>query len=192
MATQPTQPPQKPQQPEYDAGHVPLTEEFDDSKHQLPSATPVVIALLVLAVIVGTFAYFLRSKPVATGRIDEAFAVDVTSQHTVLATVQVTLKNVSEKPITLRNINITAHTPQGSFSDDSASVADFERYFNAFPDLRLHSIEGIARGTKIAPGTTVSGSVIVSLPVTKQSFDTRTGLEASVQFDGYTPLELKK
>lgn len=191
MATHPTQPPQK-QEPEYDAGHVPLTVELDDRKHTLPSAAPVVISILVLAVVVGIFAFLFRSKPVATGRIDEAYAVDVTSQHTVLATVQVTLRNVSDKTITLNNINLTLHTGQDSYSDDSASVVDHERYFSAFPDLRAHSIEGIARGTKIPPGAQITGSVIVGFPVTKDRFDSRTGITASVRFDDKNPIEFRQ
>lgn len=191
MASQPVPPHPSNKEPEYDAGHVPMSEEFDDSKHTLPNPVPVVVSLVVLAIIVGALAYIFRGKPVATGRIDEAFAVDVTNQHTVLATVQVTLKNVSDKPITIRNVNITLNTDQGSFSDDSASVVDYERYFNAFPDLRMHSIEGIARDTKIPPGAQISGSVIVSFPVTKERFDKRGGLVANVRFDGHEPIEFR-
>jgi hypothetical protein len=192
MATQPTQPPRSNQEPEYDAGHVPLTVEMDDRKHTLPSAAPIIISLLVLAVVVGILAYLFRATPVASGQIHEAFAVDVASQHTVLATVQITLRNISEKPITINNINITLHTGQDSHSDDAATVGDFERYFSAFPDLRNHTIAGIARGTKIPPGAQITGSVIVGFPVTKQQFDSRTGLTASVRFEDKNPIEFRQ
>ncbi len=177
---------------EPDAGHVPITEEFDSPKHTLPSIGPVAIALVLVAVVVAIFAWFFRATPVITGSIDEAYAVSVQSQNTVLATVQLTFKNVSSKPITLRNINITVRTDQGEFSDDFASVADFDRYFSAFPDLKVHSIEGLAREMKIPPGAQVSGSVIVSFPIPKQQFDSRRSLVASLNFYDHSPVQIQR
>ena len=45
--------PNKPTKPEYDAGHVPITEEFDSPKRTLPPAAPVAIALAVVAIVIG-------------------------------------------------------------------------------------------------------------------------------------------
>ncbi len=47
MADNPTPP-----IPQYDAGHVPITEEFDSPKRSLPPAVPVVIALVIVAIVV--------------------------------------------------------------------------------------------------------------------------------------------
>lgn len=187
-SSQPNPAPQEPQ----DAGHVPITEEFDSPKHTMPDAAPVIIALLIVAVAVAVIAYVFRATPVATGTIDEAYAVDVPSQNTILATVQLTIKNVSKKTLTLRNINITARTDQGEFSDDFANVTDFDRYFRAFPDLQQHSVEGLARELKIPAGAQVTGSVIVGLPITKESFDKRQALIASVSFYDSRPVDITK
>ncbi len=175
-----------------DAGHVPITEEFDSPKHTLPDRGPMIIALVFVAVVLAAVVWFFRATPVASGSIDEAFAVDVPNQGTVLATVQITLKNVTEKPLSLRNINITIQTDKGEFSDDFSSVANFQRYFQAFPDLQQHSIEGLPRELKIPPGNQVSGSVIVSFPITKQEFDSRRGLSASVSFYDHPPVTIQK
>lgn len=179
-------------EPKYDAGHVPMSEEMDDSRHTLPSAGPVVIALVLIAIILGAIAVAFRSRPVATGSIDEAYAVDNTAQHTVMASVQITLKNTSKKPITLGNAIITLHTDRNDFSDEAAAVTDYDRYYQAYPELKAHSIEGLARGTRLQPGSQISGSILVSLPVTKQQFDTRRAITASVKFDGFPPLELRR
>jgi hypothetical protein len=175
-----------------DAGHIPITEEFDSPKHTMPDKGPVIIALVFVAIAVAAIAFFFRSTPAATGSIDEAFAVDVPSQGTVLATIQLTLKNSTKKPLPLRNVNVTIQTDKGEFSDDFASVADFDRYFRAFPDLQQHSIEGISRELTIPVGAQVSGSVIVSFPVSKAEFDARRGLVASVNFYGYKPVLIHK
>lgn len=175
-----------------DAGHVPITEEFDSFKHTLPSAGPVIIALLLVAAAVAAAVYFLRATPVASGSIDEAYAVSVPRQNTVLATVQLTVKNISKKSIVLKNVNLTVNTNQGEFSDDFGNVSDFERYFQAFPELRAHSIEGLARETRLPPGQQISGSVIVSFPVSKEAFDARRGLVATVAFYDHPPIHIKR
>ncbi len=177
---------------ETDAGHVPITEEFDSPKHTLPDAGPMIIALVLVAIAVGAIAYFFRSQPVASGTIDEAFAVAVPNQNTVLATVQLSVNNTSKKPIIIRNINITVRTEKGEFSDDSANVVDMPRYFAGFPDLKAHSIEGLPRDLNIPPGTQINGSVIVSFPITKEDFDGRRALIAQVAFFDHNAIEVKR
>ena len=187
-----TSQPNPSQQDPQDAGHVPITEEFDSPKHTMPDAAPVIIALVIVAIAVAVIAYVFRATPVASGTIDEAFAVTVPNQNTVLATVQLTIKNVTKKTIHLRNINITVRTDQGEFSDDFASVADFDRYFRAFPELQQHSVEGLPRELKIPAGAQVTGSVIVSFPITKESFDKRRALLASLNFYDFRPVEIQR
>ena len=41
---------------EPDAGHIPITEEFDSPKHTMPDKAPVIIALLLVAIVVGVVA----------------------------------------------------------------------------------------------------------------------------------------
>lgn len=175
-----------------DAGHVPITEEFDSPKHTMPDKGPVIIALALVAVVVAALAFLFRATPVASGSIDEAFATNVPNQGTVLATVQLTMKNISKKPLVLRNINVTVRTDKGEFSDDLASVTDFERYFRAFPELQQHSIEGLPRDLKMPPGSQVSGSVIVSFPVTKEQFDARRALIATLSFYDHPAVVIQK
>jgi hypothetical protein len=191
MATQSNPAPNPAPEPQ-DAGHVPITEEFDSPKHTLPDKGPIIIALVLVAIVVAAVVWFFRATPVASGTIDEAFAIDVPGQGTVLATVQLTLKNITEKPLVLRNINISIQTDKGEFSDDFSSIANFQRYFQAFPELQQHSIEGLPRELKIPPGSQVSGSVIVSFPISKQEFDARRGLSASVSFHGQPLVVLKR
>ena len=62
--------PDKASRPEYDAGHVPITEELDSAKRTLPPAAPVAIALVVVAIVVGIIAYTERSTPVSKGGIE--------------------------------------------------------------------------------------------------------------------------
>lgn len=175
-----------------DAGHVPITEEFDSPKHTMPDKGPIIIALVIVAIAVAAIAFFFRSTPAASGSIDEAFAVDIPNQSSVLATVQLTLRNSTKKPLPLRNVTITVRTEKGEFSDDFASVSDFDRYFQAFPELKSHSVEGLSHDLVIPVGSQVTGTVIVSFPVTKAQFDSRSALIATANFYGHRPVAIQR
>ena len=65
--------PDSPGAPAYDAGHVPITEEFDSAKRTLPPVAPVAIALVVVAIVVAIIAYTERAKPVVQGGINAVY-----------------------------------------------------------------------------------------------------------------------
>lgn len=176
--------------PEPNAAQVPMTEEFDSLKHTMPNAVPVIIAMLLVAVILGVLAYVLRARPVATGSIDEAFAVTIPTQNTSLAVVNLNFQNVSEKPLRLLNVNIAVHAKGSDFNDDFGSVADFPRYFEAFPALGQHARPALVRDTKLAPMERLAGSAIVSLPLTQQEFDARDSMTATLTFADHPPVKI--
>lgn len=182
----------KPEPEEVDAGHVPLTEEFDSAKHTMPDKAPVVIGLVLIIVVVAAIAFLFRSKPVASGSIDDAFAVQQRNQTSVLSTITFTIKNITEKPIHLRGITATLHSDQGEWSDDSAAAVDFERYFQAYPDLRQHTMEPMARETKIDPGQQRQGSIIVAYPITQEQFDKKKAIELTISLYDQKPIVIKK
>ncbi len=187
MASQPIPPAPE---PEPDAAHIPITEEFDSFKHTMPNMIPVAIAMLLVAVVIGIFAYVLRAKPVAAGSVDEAFAVTIPSQNNSLAIVSLNFQNVTEKPLRLLNVNIAVHAKGFDFKDDFGSVTDFPRYFQAFPALQQHGRPGLTRDLKLAPMERASGSVIVSLPLTQEEFDARDSLTATLTFRGHPPVKI--
>ena len=177
-------------QPE-DAGHVPMTEEFDSFKRTMPAAGPLIIAMLLVALAVAAGVYFLRYQPVASGSLGPAFAIGLPDQHTVLASVQLTVKNISKKPLFVKNVQVTVRTAKGEFSDNFAPVADFESYFQAYPDLRQHSGRPLASETRVAPGEQATGTVIVSFPLSKDDFDARQATSATVSFYDQRPIVIK-
>jgi hypothetical protein len=170
----------KAQEPEYDAGHIPMTEELDDAKHSLPNFVPVIIALAIIAVVVTAAAYLLRSKPVASGTLDAVYAVEQMSHSTSFVAVNVTLRNTSEKMLYIKDIKAEISTPSGSFVDDAASAADYDRYLAAYPDLKPVVKTPLKVETRIAPGSSVEGTVLVNFPVTKADFDKRTGVTVTI------------
>ena len=117
--------------PQYDAGHVPITEEFDSAKRTLPPFAPVAIALVAVAMVVGIIMYAFRAKPVAQGGIDQVFFSQPANMTNAMVLLQVTLRNVGDKTLYIKAINASLKTDQGDLSDDAASPSDYDRYFSA-------------------------------------------------------------
>jgi hypothetical protein len=188
--TSPINPQQEPTEPT--AAQVPMTEEFDSFKHTLPNAVPVGVAMLLVVLVLGILAYVLRARPVAAGSIDEAFAVTVPNQNSSLAIVNVSFQNVSEKPLRLLNVSVGVNAKGAQFNDDLGAVADYPRYFQAFPELEQHARAALVRDSKLAPMEKASGSVIVSFPLTQEEFDARDSLTVTLTFDGHPPVKITK
>jgi len=165
---------------EFDAGHVPITEEFDSARRTLPPIAPLAVALVVVVVFIAGVAYIFRSKPVAQGQIDQAFAMQQEDKPYSMVLMQVTLRNVGDKPLFIKEIKSDIMTDQGESADDAASAVDYARYLQAFPDLQMYASEPLKVETKIAPGGEVKGSVMVAFPITKEQFYARKDLNVTV------------
>jgi hypothetical protein len=184
--------PPKPVQPQYDAGHVPITEEFDSPKRSLPPAVPVVIALVIVAIVVGVIAFVERSKPVAQGGIDAVYASQPANMTNTMVVMQVTMRNVGDKALYIKSISANLKTDQGDQSDDAASPSDYDRYFSAYPDLRPHATQSLTVETKVMPRTEQKGTVLVAFPVTEQQFNARKDLNVTIVPYDQNPIVLRE
>ena len=165
---------------EFDAGHVPITEEFDSAKRSLPPVAPLIMALVVVVVFIVGVAYIFRAKPVAQGQIDRAFAMQQEDKAYSMVLMQVTVRNVGDKPLFIKEIKSDIMTDQGESADDAASAVDFSRYLQAFPDLQMYAIEPLKVETKILPGGEAKGAVLVAFPITKDQFSARKDLNVTI------------
>jgi len=165
---------------DFDAGHVPITEEFDSARRTLPPIAPLAVALVVVVVFIAGVAYIFRSKPVAQGQIDQAFAMQQEDKPYSMVLMQVTFRNVGDKPLFIKEIKSDIMTDQGESVDDAASAVDYTRYLQAFPDLQMYASEPLKVETKIPPGGEVKGSVMVAFPITKEQFYARKDLNVTV------------
>ena len=165
---------------DFDAGHVPITEEFDSAKRTLPPIAPLAVALLVVVVFIVGVGYIFRSKPIAQGQIDQAFAMQQEENPYSMVLMQVTLRNIGDKPLYIKEIKADIMVDQVESADDAASASDYGRYLQAFPDLQAYATEPLKVETKIAPGGEVKGSVMVAFPITKEQFYARKDLNVTV------------
>lgn len=166
------------------SGEFHIGEEMDDlgQREDRAQTTKVVVAVLVaILIILGILSYLMRAKPKTTGSIDGAYAVALQGDN-VLTTIKVTINNVGGKPLWIKNLRAQLTTADGKqFKDDAANAADFDRYFQGYPDLRERSLQPVKVETKLGPGEKTRGSVIVSFPVTLDTFKRRQSLQVIVE-----------
>ncbi|MFZ0704298.1 MAG: hypothetical protein WAM71_01760 [Candidatus Korobacteraceae bacterium] len=177
---------------EFDAGHVPITEEFDSPRRTLPPVLTLVIALVVVVVFIFGVAYVFRAKPIAQGQIENVFISQNKGQPNSMLAIQVSLKAVGDKPLYIKEITAELKTPTDTYTDEAASPSDYDRYFQAYPDLKDHAMKPLAVETKIPPGGQQTGTVIVTFPIDQSDFDTRKSLTVTVVPYDQKPIVLKE
>jgi hypothetical protein len=186
------QPSQSDPKPEYDAGHVPMTEEFDTAERTLPPLVPVLIAAVVVAVVVFVVVRTTTSKTPASGNITKMFHVEQSSGDRILVGIEVHVKNMGKAPVWVRGVDVKLTTPKGEFTDQPAPGVDHPRYMQAFPDLKQSNAAPLSMDTKLLPGTERDGLLIVAFPVNKDDFEKRRAVEVKVNFYDQKPLVMKQ
>ena len=91
--------------------------------------------------------------------------------------MQVTLRNIGDKPLFIKEIKADITTDQGESVDDAASAVDYARYLQAFPDLQPYATEPLKVETKILPGNEVEGKRYGCLPHHQRPVLCAKGLE---------------
>ena len=179
-STPAAKPAPKPPQ-DIDYGNVPLSEEMDKAKWQLPPAQIVGVGVAVVLIVGLIIGWIFRYQPAASGQVREVFAVETTDKSSVLCTVLISVRNEFDRSIFIKEMKGTLTTADGKTYDDTpASEVDYERYFQAFPDLRAHALSALKPETKIVPGQQASGTLVFGFPVTKEQFDSRKNLEITI------------
>ena len=136
---------------------------------------------MVVVFIVGV-AYIFRSKPVAQGQIDRGVSrCNSRTQPYSMVLMQVTLRNIGDKPLFIKEIKADIMTDAGRIRRMTQHRPwIISRYLQAFPDLQVYATEPLKVETKIAPGGEVKGSVMVAFPITKEQFYARKDLNVTI------------
>lgn len=173
--------------PPPDAGHIPMTEEMDSAKWTLPPFKVVGLGLLVFGALFG-LAFLLAKPPAAAeGSIDNVVAVSLPANE-VMVGINVNFINALEKKtFYLRGARAVLVKADGQeLTDTAASSVDFDRYFQAFPELKQNAIDALRPELKLQPGERARGMIIVTFPVDKAEFERRKSL--AVVLDPYDHL----
>jgi len=188
----PTPPPPPPAAP---AGPtIRIGEEFGTAKKNLPPAKIVLIAIGAVIIVVALASFLKRAKPQASGSLDNVAAVEIAGQGSTMVALTFTVNNTSDKILYVRGIQASMKPPTGDpASADAVSAVDFNRYFQAFPALKVGAQPALPPETKIQPGEVVARTVIVAFPVTLDVFNQRQSVSVIVwPYDQTVPVTLTK
>lgn len=180
-----------------DAGHMPMTEEMDSAKWRLPPILPVLVAAVAVALIVGLFT-LVMGRPAGAGKILNLTTAEQVTKDSVLVAVNVAVKNVSKEPVTIKTIQVEMTPAAGAkdqsvLRDEAASALDYNRYFQAYPALAQNQMEPLRVETKLQPGETQQGMVIVGFPVNQEDFDKRKSLTVLINlYDHSVPIKIQQ
>jgi hypothetical protein len=191
----PAPPPPRPASASSPAPGTPfhIGEEFGTAKKNLPPAKIVVIGVVAIAVVALIASLAQRPHSATTGSIDDVVSVEIPDQNSIMVAINVSFQNNGTKPYWIHTIKADLDTASASFSDDAASPADFDRYFQAFPTLKQHALAPLEREAKINPGGRIAGTIIVAFPVTPDAFANRKSLKVTIQpYDQPVPLVLTR
>jgi hypothetical protein len=170
-----------------------IGEEFGTAKKNLPPAKIVAIGVGVIAIVALIASLAQRPHSATTGSIDDVVSVEIPDQNSIMVAINVSFQNNGTKPYWIHTIKANLDTNSSTFSDDAASPADFNRYFQAFPTLKQHALAPLEREARINPGGRTTGTIIVAFPVTPDAFANRKSLQVTIQpYDQPVPLVLTK
>src|SRR6266700_1321534 len=170
----PAPPPKPPTPPAAPAGPtINIGEEYGTAKKNLPPAKILLIAIAAVVVVVLIASFVKRAKPQASGSLDNVAAVEIPGQGSTMVALTFTIRNTSDKILYVHNIQSTIKAPSGDSTADAVSAVDFDRYFQAFPTLKIGTQPALPPETKIQPGETVARTIIVAFPVTLDVFNKR-------------------
>jgi hypothetical protein len=110
-----------------------------------------------------------------------------------LLALNITVQNNGRIPYVIHDIQASLDTGGQQYSDQAASATDFERYYQAFPDLKKAPLDPIKPDDRILPGQSQRGTIMVLFPVKPDAFASRKSLTVTVTpYDEPVPLVLVK
>lgn len=191
-----------------DAGHVPMTEEFDSARWSLPPVVPVVVAAAVLAVVLAIYLLSSRQPPTSTGSAVRVVALpvhieskgsiapgqegtidqNVETSDSVLVNILIDVKNAIGKPMYIKGVQAKLVTDKGEYTDDAAPASDYERVIQAYPELAIADGKPIQSESTIAANAEQRGLAVFSFRVPREEWDRRKSLQASVNFYDHASL----
>ena len=170
-----------------------IGEEYGTAKKNLPPARVVLIAVAGVVVVVLIASFLKRAKPQGSGSLDNVVAIEVPGQNTTMVALTFTLHNGSDKALYIRELQSGLKAPSGETKADAVSAVDFNRYFQAFPELKNGSQPALAPETRLEIGDTIQRTIIVGYPKTLNEFNQRQSVSVIIwPYNETVPIVLSK
>lgn len=149
------------------------------------------VAVITIAILIASFVK--RAKPQGAGSIVNVEAVEVPGQGSTMVALTFMLRNTSDKILYVHNVQSAVQSPAGEQKADAVAAIDFDRYYEAFPDLKNGAQPPLSPEDKIQPGEAVTRTIVVNFPVTLDVFNQRKSISVLVwPYDQQLPVTLTK
>jgi hypothetical protein len=170
-----------------------IGDEFGTAKRNLPPIKVLLLTLAGVLLVAGVASFLQRAQPQAAGSLDGVIAVQIPNQNASLVALTFRLRNSGKKPLWVHDIKGKLVTASGELTSEAVSAVDFDRYYQAFPELKTNAEPALAPEDKLQLGQEVKRTVIVSFPVTLDAFNQRRSVSVAVQpYDQPLPVVLTK
>ncbi len=170
-----------------------IGEEYGTAKKNLPPTKIVLIAIGAVLVVVLIASFVKRAKPQAAGSLDNVAAIEIPGQSSTMVALTFTLRNTSDKILYVHTLEGKLKSASGESTADAVSAIDFDRYYTAFPSLKIGAQPALPPETKLQPGEAITRTIIVAFPVTLDVFNKRQSVSVVIwPYDQTVPVVLTK
>lgn len=170
-----------------------IGEEFGTAKKNLPPVKIVLIAVGAVLIVVLIASFVKRAQPQGKGSLDNIAAEEIPGQGATMAALTFTLRNSSDKILYVHSLQGQIKTASGEQTGDAVSAIDFDRYYQAFPSLKIGAQPALSPEAKVPPGESVARTIIVAFPVTLDAFNKRQSTSVIVwPYDQQLPIVLTR
>ena len=165
------------------------------------------VAAIVVTVAIAAYVIAGQKPPAATGQITrvvahpmhrETASIDASGapmikEHfdQVLVFTHIKLHNQSKDPLFLRQMLTNVTLDDGVHTSYAATPHDYDRLFQAYPELAGLKGKPVPTDTTISPGEWIEGDFVSSFRMTKAQWDARKALDYNVSFRYQPDLKLK-
>jgi hypothetical protein len=165
-----------------------------------------IIATVVVIIAIAIYVISGQKPPAAAGEVTQVTAhmmhressgLDASGRpmpkddfDQVLVFTHVKLHNQSKNPLFLRQMLTNVTLDDGLHTSYAATPTDYERLFQAYPELASLHGKPIPTEATVPAGEWVEGDFVTSFRMTKAQWDARKGLDYSVSFRYQPDLKL--
>lgn len=174
-------------------------DELEPPSPWRPLVVPAIVVIVGLAIAWALLAHFGRSKPDASGtvlrtlvypvQVDAAVAQEDPgmpgpnpAQDETILLVQARVTNISQKPLTIFDLNADITLSGENNQSAAAMPEDIDRLMQRFPELTSMRMQPLARHQIIAPGQSAEGLMVFAYPWTKTQWSQRQNAHIIVSF----------
>jgi len=155
------------------------------------------IAALVILVLIAGYVYINRVPPTAEGELTavwlyqplppaataDVLVSNVPRGNSLLLLVPVRVRNLSEKPLSVMDLQGVVRVGDTDYKSYAASTLDFDKVFQYYPDLDAYRQPTLLPHSEIPPGGESRGMVVFNYALDEDQWSKANSFQVDVTFD---------